>query len=147
MLLLLLSSDAMCGVLAFAFQNVQPPEEIDFGMLLLRTFFFLALVCLLIYFVLRKVLPHLVQVPGIRNRNIKIIERLPLDQKKSLLVVEVQDKAYLLGCSENSINILMELDREKMEVKPPVASGTGGFDSVLKKIAFRSKSGGRSTHE
>jgi len=147
MQLLLLSSDAMCGMLAFAFQNVQPPEEIDFGMLLLRTFFFLALVCLLIYFVLRKVLPHLVQIPGIRNRNIKIIERLPLDQKKSLLVVEVQDKAYLLGCSENSINVLMELDREKMEVKPPVASGTGGFDSVLKKIAFRSKSGGGSTHE
>lgn len=132
----------MLGLITIAFQNVQPPEEIDFGMLLLRTFFFLALICLLIYFVLRKVLPHVVQMPGFRNRTVKIIERLPLDQKKSLVVVEIQDKAFLLGCSENSINILMELDRDKIEVKPPIAAGgTGSFDSVLKKISFRSKSG------
>ena len=132
----------MLALIVIAFQNVQPPEEIDFGMLLLRTFFFLGLVCLLIYFLLRKVLPRLVQMPGVRNRTVKIIERLPLDQKKSLVVVEIQDKAFLLGCSENSINILMELDREKIEIKPPVAvGGSGSFDSVLKKIAFRSKSG------
>jgi flagellar protein FliO/FliZ len=133
----------MLALIVIAFQNIQPPEEIDFGMLLLRTFFFLALVCLLIYFLLRKVLPRVVQMPGIRNRTVKIIERLPLDQKKSLVVVEIQDKAFLLGCSENSINILMELDREKIEIKPPVAAAEGSrsFDSVLKKIAFRSKSG------
>lgn len=133
----------MLALIVIAFQNIQPPEELDFGMLLLRTFFFLALVCLLIYFLLRKVLPRIVQMPGIRNRTVKIIERLPLDQKKSLVVVEIQDKAFLLGCSENSINILMELDREKMETKPPVAAAgsSGSFDSVLKKIAFRSKSG------
>lgn len=135
----------MIALIVIAFQNIQPPEEIDFGMLLLRTFFFLAVVCLLIYFLLRKVLPRIVQLPGIRNRAVKIIERLPLDQKKSLVVVEIQDKAFLLGCSENSINILMELDREKLEIKPPVAAATEGsssFESVLKKIAFRSKSGG-----
>ena len=134
----------MLALIVIAFQNIQPPEEIDFGMLLLRTFFFLGLVCLLIYFLLRKVLPRVVQMPGIRNRTVKIIERLPLDQKKSLVVVEIQDKAFLLGCSENSINILMELDREKIEIKPPVAAAESSrsFDSVLKKIAFRSKSGG-----
>jgi flagellar biosynthetic protein FliO len=134
----------MLALIVIAFQNIQPPEEIDFGMLLLRTFFFLGLVCLLIYFLLRKVLPRVVQMPGIRNRTVKIIERLPLDQKKSLVVVEIQDKAFLLGCSENSINILMELDREKFEIKPPVAApeGPGSFDNVLKKITFRSKSGG-----
>ncbi len=132
----------MLALIVIAFQNIQPPEEIDFGMLLLRTFFFLGLVCLLIYFLLRKVLPRIIQMPGIRNRTVKIIERLPLDQKKSLVVVEIQDKAFLLGCSENSINILMELDREKMETKPPAAAGSSGsFDSVLKKIAFRSKTG------
>jgi flagellar protein FliO/FliZ len=133
----------MLALIVIAFENIQPPEEIDFGMLLLRTFFFLGLVCLLIYFLLRKVLPRVVQMPGIRNRTVKIIERLPLDQKKSLVVVEIQDKAFLLGCSENSINILMELDREKIEIKPPVAAAESSrsFDSVLKKIAFRSKSG------
>jgi flagellar protein FliO/FliZ len=131
----------MLGLIIFAFQNVQPPEEIDFSMLLLRTFFFLALVCLLIYFLLRKVLPRVAQIPGLRNRTLKIIERLPLDQKKSLVVVEIQDKAFLIGCSESSINILMELDREKLEIKPPVQPPPVSFDSVLKKISFRSKSG------
>jgi flagellar protein FliO/FliZ len=131
----------MLGLIVIAFQNVQPPEEIDFSMLLLRTFFFLGLVCLLIYFLLRKVLPRVAQLPGVRNRTLKIIERLPLDQKKSLVVVEIQDKAFLIGCSENSVNILMELDREKLEVKPPVQPPAVSFDSVLKKISFRSKSG------
>jgi flagellar biosynthetic protein FliO len=130
-------------VLAFASQNVPPPEEIDFGMLILRMFLFLGLVLLLIFFVLKRVLPHVANVSGFSNRNIKIIERLPVDAKKSLMVVDVQDKTYLVGCSENSISILMELDRSKMEVKPAqVSSSAVTFENVFKKIAFRSKSGG-----
>ena len=129
-------------VIAFALQSV-PPEEIDFGMLLLRTFFFLALVLLLIFFVLKKALPHVAQVAGARNRNVKILERLPVDAKKSLIVVEVQDKAYLMGCSENAIAVLMELDRSKMQAKPATVQTSGNaFEAVFKKIAFRSKSGG-----
>ena len=129
-------------VIAFALQSV-PSEEIDFGMLLLRTFFFLALVLVLIFFVLKKALPHVAQVAGARNRNVKILERLPVDAKKSLIVVEVQDKTYLMGCSENAIAVLMELDRSKMQAKPATAQTSGNaFDAVFKKIAFRSKSGG-----
>jgi flagellar biosynthetic protein FliO len=135
--------NAFSFVMAFAYQSVPPPEEINFGMLLLRTFFFLALVLLLIVFVLKKVIPHVAQVSGMRNRNIRIIERLPVDAKKSLIVVEVQDKAYLMGCSENAIAVLMELDRSKIEVKPAASQISGStFDSVFKKIVFRSKSGG-----
>jgi flagellar biosynthetic protein FliO len=130
-------------LIGFAFQSAPPPEEIDFGMLLLRTFLFLGLVLLLIFFLLKKVLPHIAKVSGFQNRNIKILERLPVDAKKSLIVVEVQDKAYLMGCSDNAITVLMELDRTKMEVKPVQADTSRvTFDSVFKKIAFRSKSGG-----
>jgi flagellar biosynthetic protein FliO len=133
----------LIALIAFAFQNPPPPEEIDFGMLLLRTFLFLGLVLLLIFFLLKKVLPHIAKVSGFQNRNIKILERLPVDAKKSLIVVEVQDKAYLMGCSDNSISVLMELDRTKMEVKPVTADASRvTFDRVFKKIAFRSKSGG-----
>ncbi|HSE42858.1 MAG TPA: flagellar biosynthetic protein FliO [Acidobacteriota bacterium] len=134
---------SLAVVLAFASQSVPPSEEIDFGMLVLRMFLFLGLILLLIYLLLKRVLPHVAKVSGFNNRNIKIVERLPVDAKKSLIVVDVQDKTYLMGCSENSISILMELDRSKMEVKGTQVSPSAiTFENVFKKIAFRSKSGG-----
>src|SRR5688572_27268484 len=92
------------------------PEEINFGALMLRMIVFLGLTVLLIVFLLRKVLPML--VPGAQRlqhaKTIRLIERIPIDQRKSLLVVEIQDKFYLLGSAEGQINVLMELDREKV---------------------------------
>ncbi len=143
MIAILYGSRAFIAVISLAFQNPPPPDDIDFGMLILRTFLFLGLVLLLIFFLLKKVLPHVAKVSGFHNRNVKILERLPVDAKKSLIVVEVQDKAYLMGCSENAISVLMELDRTKMEVKPVTADPSKvTFENVFKKIAFRSKSSG-----
>ena len=92
-----------------------PLPELNFGWLMLRMLIFLALVLVLIYFVLRKVLPMLMQTPHTQNRAVKIIDRVPIDQKRSLLVVEVQDRIYLLGSAEGQINVLMELDRDKIQ--------------------------------
>jgi flagellar biosynthetic protein FliO len=116
-----------------------PPEDLNFGMLALRMFFFLGIVLILIYFVLRKVLPLLVQAPAFRNRTIRILERMPVDQKRSLLVVEIQERVFLLGSAEGQINVLMELDKDKMNVQPATGNKSKVFDDVLKKAFFKPK--------
>lgn len=116
------------------------PEEINFGMLILRMLIFLALVIALIYFLLRKVLPSLMRLTAFKNQTIRILERVPLDQRRSMLVVEIQDKVYLVGSAEGQINILMELDREKLPAKPEIGQkASRGFDQILKKTLLKTK--------
>lgn len=117
--------------MVFYLLTVQPPPELNFGMMFLRMLIFLGLVLVLIYFVLRKGLPLLMQTQGFRNKTIKIMERVPIDQKRSLLVVEIQGKVYLLGSAEGQINLLMELDRDKLAKEPETVKRN--FADVLKK--------------
>jgi flagellar protein FliO/FliZ len=115
-----------------------PVEEINFGMLIVKMIFFLGIVVALIYLVLKKLLPLLIHGASFRGRSIRILERMPVDQRRSLLVVEVQDKVYLMGSAEGQINVLMELDREKLNTKPSLGTEpSGGFDQVLKKAFLR----------
>jgi flagellar protein FliO/FliZ len=118
----------------------QAPEEINFGMLIVRMLIFLALVVALIYFVLRKLLPSLMRMTAFKNQTIRILERVPIDQKRSMLIVEIQDKVYLVGSAEGQINILMELDPEKLPVKPAMGEkASRGFDQILKKTLLKTK--------
>lgn len=119
--------------------DTTPPQDLNFGLLALRMFFFLGIVLILIYFVLRKVVPFLMRAPVFRNRTIRIVERVPVDQKRSLLVVEIQEKFYLLGSAEGQINVLMELDPEKMNVQPVPGNKSKSFDDVIKKTFFKPK--------
>lgn len=129
-------------ILLFSAYQEMPAEEINFGMLILRMFLFLGLILILIYFVLKKLLPFLIKNAGVRNKVVKIVERIPLDPKKSLLVIEVQERTYLIGSTEGQINVLMELDRDKLDLKPPAAPTASNFDNVLKKVLTRKASGG-----
>ena len=119
----------------------QTPEDINFAALFLRMLVFLGLTVLLIVFLLKKVLPLL--VPGAQNystKTIRVLERVPIDQRKSLLVVEVQEKIYLLGSAEGQINILMELDREKMVSQETNVPKQGSFAEILRKTLSKQKS-------
>jgi len=111
-----------------------PSEDLDFGMMIFRMLIFLGIVLVLIYFVLRKGLPLLIQNPTLKSRAVRILERVPVDQKRSLLVVEVQDRVYLLGSAEGQINVLIELDRDKLEYQK---STQKNFGDVLKKTLLR----------
>lgn len=129
----------MINVFALLLLQEAPVEELNFGMLLLRMLIFLALVVALIWLLLRKFLPMLAQSASLRNRNVQILERLPIDARRSLLVVEVQERVYLLGNAEGQINVLMELDKEKMHSRPAPAT-SGSFDQAWKRIFLKSRS-------
>jgi flagellar protein FliO/FliZ len=118
--------------------QVTPPEDINFGALFLRMIVFLGLVVLLIVLFLKKVLPLLLPGGQQRTKSIRILERVPIDQRKSLLVVEIQEKVYLVGSAEGQINILMELDPAKI-MAPETVPKTVSFSDVLKKTFSREK--------
>lgn len=121
-----------------AAEEIPVPEEIDFGMLILRMFVYLALILVLIYFLLRKVLPLFVHGGTASQRVVRVLNRIPLEQKRSLVVVEILDKVYLLASAEGQISILMELDREKVFERKAVAQPPVAFQDVLKKVLSRS---------
>ncbi len=123
-------------------QQTSMPEDMNFGALAFRMFLYLGLVIVLIYFVLPRILRFFVHLPARNHRPVRILERVPVDQKRSLLVVEVQDKVYLFGSAEGQINVLMELDREKMNPQDATVKKSKGFDEILQKAFLKSKSPG-----
>ena len=64
------------------------------------------------YVLLGKGLPKLMQ-RTMQTQRMKIVERLPLDQKRTLFVVEVDQKTYLLGGADSQITLIDTLEGEE----------------------------------
>jgi flagellar protein FliO/FliZ len=92
------------------------PEQFQSGTGLLwmfvQTILALGFVCLLAYVVLRVVLPRL-HAGTAGHSMVRVIDRTPLDQRRSLFVVEVTGRWLLLGSSEGGVQLISELDAEK----------------------------------
>jgi flagellar protein FliO/FliZ len=109
------------SVLALAFQTDDgpiKPEQFQSGSSVLwmfvQTILALGFVCLLAYLLLSVVLPRL--KVGTSNRTmIHVVDRTPLDQRRSLYVVEVTGRWLLIGASESGVQMISELDPEKAE--------------------------------
>ena len=123
-----------------AVQQISSPEDINFGALFLRMILFLGLTVLLIVILLRKVLPLVVSgAQHHRTKSIRVLERVTIDQRKSLLVVEIQEKIYLIGSAEGQISVLMELDREKVLLAENTITKPASFADILRKTLSRDK--------
>ncbi len=81
-----------------------------YGLYLLQTLLALGAVCLLAYVVLR-VLARRIHGLGRKGRLVRVVEHLPLDQRRSLYVVEAGGRTLLLGASEAGIGLVAELER------------------------------------
>lgn len=69
-------------------------------------------VCLLAYLLLGKLMPRLLRVPMplAPRRLLAIVDRLPLDPRRSLLVVKLGEQHFLIGVSEQGMSLLSRLD-------------------------------------
>ena len=94
------------------------PEQFQSGSSLLwmfvQTILALGFVCLLAYVVLRVVLPRL-NVGTAGKTMVNVIDRTPLDQRRSLYVIEVTGRWLLIASSEGGVQLISELDAEKAE--------------------------------
>jgi flagellar biogenesis protein FliO len=103
--------------------------------------------CLLAYLILGKFLPKILQMTpgGQRGLNaaaspglITIIDRLPIDARRSVCVVKVKDEHFLVGMTEQSMTMLSKLDlseiqAEQLASKTQEVSGLSRFTGLLKK--------------
>ncbi|WP_085833607.1 FliO/MopB family protein [Clostridium merdae] len=56
------------------------------------------------------------------SQNIKILEKVPLSQDKGLALAQICGKYYLIGFSNQSIEILQELSDSELQLEEPGSS-------------------------
>lgn len=101
---------------ALAWQDPTPFDSardlggLSFFSLFVQTMLALALVCGLAYFLFRWVAPRLQQATGGAGRMIRVVDRVSLDARKSLVVVEVAGRWLLVSSSEAGVHLISELD-------------------------------------
>jgi len=98
----------------FSLEGQEAPENEGVGWTLFRTFVVLALVLGLIYLTLNHGLRWLmgIKAPGSPGREplVKVVERVPLDPKRSLFVVKAAGEYLLVGGGEGPLNLISKLD-------------------------------------
>jgi flagellar biogenesis protein FliO len=78
----------------------------------------LGAVCLLAYLSLGKLLPKLLRVPPpiAGHRILQVVDRLPIDQRRSIMIIKTgQDLYYLVGVTDHGINLLSRLDADDVD--------------------------------
>lgn len=97
----------------------------------------LGAVCLLAFVVLRYGLPRMTGLQVPQANLVKVVARLPLEQQKSLYVIEVTGKHLLLGVTQDRIEVLSELEgaavQNALDAKLPESSSVATIGSAAVK--------------
>lgn len=127
-------------------------NSLNFLWMLVQTIFVLLAVCGLAYLIFRVVLPRLT-LNYASNNMVRVVDRIGLEGRKSLYVIEAAGKWMLVAASENGVQMICELEAEqaraaeeeiaKNRLTPATAGALGKsfaekFDEVIKR-----KQGGR----
>ncbi len=81
--------------------------------MLVQTFLALAFVCGLAYLIFRVILPRVSGVGAFSSNNmVRVIDRIGLEARKNLYVVEVAGRFLLIAASESGVQLIAELDAE-----------------------------------
>ncbi|RZO47765.1 MAG: flagellar biosynthetic protein FliO [Sandaracinaceae bacterium] len=87
-----------------------------YGVALLQTLLALAAVCILAWVVLKWSSRRGL---GLSGRRVKIIERVPLDGRRSLYLIEVAGRVLLVGAGDQGApSVLAEIDPEELPELP-----------------------------
>jgi flagellar biogenesis protein FliO len=92
-------------------------SPVSFGWLFFKTMAVLIFVIVLAIVVIRVVFPKLQGKVFQGRSSIRILDKLPLDARKSLWVVQVGKKMALEGLSEQGVTKILDLDETDLEVK------------------------------
>jgi flagellar protein FliO/FliZ len=95
-----------------------PEEPESMGWTLVRTLLLLAAVVASIYLTLNVGLRRLMGLQGVpmgRASVISVLERLPLDQRRTLFVLKAADEYLLVGGGEGGLQLLSKLDTAAVE--------------------------------
>ena len=127
-------------------------NSLSFLWMLIQTIFALALVCGLAYLIFRVLLPRLtIGSAAGANNMVRVVDRIGLEARKSLYVVEVAGRWLLVAVSESGVQLVSELDadaareaeQEILQNRKPVQIGTLGksFTDKLNEVISRKQGG------
>ena len=89
---------------------------IDFTWLFVKMLLALGIVSVLAVLILKYLVPHLSAVRHYQqNKYFRIIARCPLEHKKSLMLVSVGGRYFVLGVADSGINLIAEIDEQDAE--------------------------------
>ncbi len=114
--------------------------ELDLGWTLLRTAVVLGLVIALAYLTLNVGLRRLLGLKGLGAPGVvRVLERVPLDQRRTLYLVEAAGEVLLVGASDGSLGLISRLDaaevaRRRQPAAPPAAGGAPQPSPLLRTL-------------
>ncbi|MCU0701543.1 MAG: flagellar biosynthetic protein FliO, partial [Myxococcaceae bacterium] len=120
----------------------EPPdlaaEDLNLGWALVRTIVVLGIVVALAWLTLNVGLRKLMGLGPAAGRRglVTVLERVPLDQKRSLYVIKAGDEVILLGSSELNLSFLTKLDPKVLAALEP-AGGAPQMSPFLQKLLGR----------
>jgi flagellar biogenesis protein FliO len=131
------------------------PAELPggYGAALLQSLLALTAVCILAWVVLRWAAQRGFDLGG-RARYVRVVERVPLDARRVLWLVQVGGRVLLIGAGDGgSPVVLAELSEKDLPEAPQASSkggaskrggseGTTSFLEVLRRVATRTGEGG-----
>ena len=120
--------------------------------MLFQTLVALAFVCGLAYVIFRVILPRLTTNYGANNM-MRVVDRIGLDTRKSLYIIEVTGRWFLVASSENGVQMISELDAktaleaeqeivQKRQLPNTILNGKS-FSEKLNEVLSRNKPGGK----
>lgn len=125
-------------------QSPPPADELNLGWALLRTLLVLAAVVALAFLSLNFGLRKLMGLTGVRTGGpsvVQVLERIPLDPKRSLYLVQAAGEYLLLGGGEEALSFLAKLDAAEVErLRKEKAAESAAAGPFLQKLL--SKRGG-----
>lgn len=102
----------------FETQQQQTEEPESMGWMLVRTVALLLAVLASIYLTLNVGLRKLMGLQGVgtgRQSLVSVVERVPLEQRKTLFVVKAADEYLLVGSGEQGLQLISKLDTQAVE--------------------------------
>lgn len=125
---------------------------LNFVWMLFQTLLALAFVCGLAYLIFRVLLPRFTTNFGANNM-MRVVDRIGLDTRKSLYIIEVTGRWFLVAASEGGVQMISELDAkeaaeaervivENRQMPNGVLNGKS-FQEKLNEVLNRNKQGGK----
>jgi len=129
-------------------------NSLSFVWMLVQTFMALAFVCGLAYLIFRVILPRVSGFGGLSSNNmVRVIDRIGLEARKNLYVIEVAGRFLLIAASESGVQLIAELDAEtaaeaerklaQARQSPRISVNGKSFADKLNDVLNRNKQGGK----
>jgi flagellar biogenesis protein FliO len=127
----------------FAAEATADAEPESLGWVLARTLLLLGAVLLSIYLTLNVGLRKLMGLQGPVGRRqslVSVIERVPLDQRRTLFVLKAADEYLLVGSGEGGLQLLSKLDTQavdRIQAERPQPTNVVPLSPFLQKLLSR----------